>query len=84
MPYAGQALSVHSKSLALQRLKVVLVQDRAEANRGIVEKLRDDIIATVARYAEVDADRVEVKILRQDEASVVLARLPVRSLKRVN
>ncbi len=73
----------HSKDVARERLKIVLVQDRAEANRGLVEKLRDELIAVVARYGDVDADRAEVRIARHDDSSAVLARIPVRSLKRL-
>ncbi len=72
-----------SKDIARERLKILLVQDRAEANRGLVEKLRDEIVSVVSRYADVEADRVEVRIGRvEDDFTAVLARIPLRSLRR--
>jgi len=75
--------SVASKNVARDRLKIVLVQDRAEANRGLLEKLRDELVAVVARYADVDADKAEVRVARFEGQSAFLVRIPVRSLKRV-
>jgi len=74
---------VGSKNVARNRLKAVLVQDRAEANRGFLEKIRDDIIAVVARYADVDVAGAEVKLSRQDTQTALVARIPICNLRRV-
>ena len=79
----GLSLGAQSKDVARERLKILLVQDRAEANRGLLEKLKSDLIGVVARYGEVEAEKAEVRIARVDCQSVVLARIPVRSLRRV-
>jgi len=71
-----------SKNIARERLKIVLVQDRAEANRGLLEKLKTELVDVVSRYAEVEADRAEVKFVRLESETALMARLPVRSLKR--
>lgn len=71
-----------SKDIARERLKIVLVQDRAEANRGLLEKLKEELVGVVSRYAEVEADKVEVRISRLESQTAVLARIPVRSLRR--
>ncbi len=83
MPNQGPGFAFPSKDVARERLKLVLVQDRAEANRGLLEKLRDEIVAVVARYADVEADQAEVRVQRLDGQSVLVARVPVRSMKRV-
>lgn len=72
-----------SRSIARERLKVVLVQDRAEANRGLLAKLRDELVAVVAKYADVQVDKAEVRVARFEGQSAFLARIPVRSLKRI-
>jgi cell division topological specificity factor len=77
-------LALSSKSVARDRLKIVLVQDRAEANRGLLEKLRDEIVAVVTRYADVEVGKAEVRFARLDGQSALLARIPVRSLRRAN
>lgn len=78
----GPGFACPSKDIARERLKIVLVQDRAEANRGLLEKLREEVVAAVARYAEVEADRAEVRLQRLDNQSVLMAKIPVRSLRR--
>lgn len=82
---AGQGLGqlALSKNVARERLKIVLVQDRAEANRGFLEKLKADLVTVASRYADVDAEKSEVRITRHENQSAILARIPVRSLKRV-
>jgi cell division topological specificity factor len=86
MPASSQGLQelAASKNVARQRLKIVLVQDRAEANRGILEKLKDELIRVLARYAEFDAGSAEVRIVRSETESTLLARVPLRSLKRIS
>jgi cell division topological specificity factor len=79
----GGGRPARSKDVARERLKLVLVQDRAEANRGFLEKLKDDIIEVVARHADIDPARVEVKFLRSESQNILLARIPVTNLKRV-
>ncbi|RJQ09675.1 MAG: cell division topological specificity factor MinE [Bacillota bacterium] len=80
--HAGFGAAAPSKSIARERLKIVLVQDRAEANRGLLEKLKGELVDVVSRYAEVETDKAEVKFVRLDSESALVARLPVRSLKR--
>ncbi|MCL6580463.1 MAG: cell division topological specificity factor MinE [Firmicutes bacterium] len=81
---ASPGASAPSKDVARERLKIVLVQDRAEANRGLVEKLREELLGVVAKYAEIEAERAEVRIARVEGGTALLARVPVRSLKRVS
>jgi septum formation topological specificity factor MinE len=37
----------------------------------------------VARHADIDPARVEVKFLRSESQNILLARIPVTNLKRV-
>jgi len=84
MAHQGPSFTFPSKDIARERLKIVLVQDRAEANRGLLEKLRDEIVSVVARYADVEAEKAEVRVQRLDGQSALIVRIPVRSLKRIN
>lgn len=86
MPASSQGLRdiTASKNVARQRLKIVLVQDRAEANRGILEKIKEEMVRVLACYAEFDAELAEFRITRSETESTLLARVPLRSLKRPN
>jgi cell division topological specificity factor len=51
-----------SKSVAKDRLKLVLIHDRADCSSEILEMIKTDIIEVINRYMEVDEDGLEIKI----------------------
>lgn len=51
-----------SKSVALERLKVLLISDRVDCNPDIMEMLKNDIAKVISKYLEIDNDSVNVQI----------------------
>jgi cell division topological specificity factor len=47
---------------AKQRLRLVLIHDRAEIPPGMLELIKDDIIAVISRRINIDRENVEVSI----------------------
>ena len=45
-----------SSDVAKDRLKLVLVSDRASCSPEIMQKIRSDIIEVLSKYAEIDMD----------------------------
>ena len=43
-----------SKSVAKQRLRLVLVHDRLDVSETIMNSLREDLISTIGKYMEID------------------------------
>jgi len=43
-----------SKNVAKDRLKLVLIHDRAMLSSGMLEQMKDDIIAVISKYVEID------------------------------
>ncbi len=81
---------VSSSSVAKERLKLVLIHDRAgtSPSSNIMEMLRKDIVAVISKYfdvAEADFD-VEIKNtsdMYNNGATRLTANIPIRRIKNL-
>ena len=77
-----------SKSVAKERLKLVLVHDRVDCSNTLLDMIKTDIIKVIANYAEIDEDGLEIKMSKtrsEDEdmpVSALIANIPLKNLKR--
>jgi cell division topological specificity factor len=71
-----------SKDRAKERLRLVLVHDRAILSPGLLEALKEDMIAVLSKYMEIDEESLEVNLDSSDESVALVANIPVRSVKR--
>ena len=61
-----------SASTARDRLKVLVSHERAAITQSrLVELLREEILAVIAKHVAVEPDKVQVKIDRSDMASTL-------------
>ncbi len=51
-----------SGNVAKDRLKLVLVSDRANCSSEMMEMMKRDIIEVISRYMDIDAEALDVKI----------------------
>jgi cell division topological specificity factor len=57
---------------ARERLQVLLAHDRANSgDSDLVSKLRDEILAVIARHVQIDGDKVSVKMDRGAQVSTL-------------
>lgn len=71
-----------SKNVAKDRLKFVLVQDRAMISPRDLEKMKDDIIAVISKYVEIDNDSINIDIFQDDNndrKTTLQANIPIFS-----
>lgn len=79
-----------SKDIAKDRLKLVLVHDRANCSTQILEMLKIDIIRVISNYMEIDEDELEMEITntKSDENNpsvpVLYANIPIKNMRKVN
>lgn len=79
-----------SKDIAKDRLKLVLVHDRANCSTQILEMLKTDIIRVISNYMEIDEDELEMEITntKPDENNpsvpVLYANIPIKNMRKIN
>lgn len=76
-----------SKSVAKDRLKLVLIHDRANCSTEILEMIKTDILHVINKYMEVEEQGLEVRIgtTRSDrnntQVPVLYANIPIRNMR---
>ncbi|OUN00536.1 MAG: cell division topological specificity factor MinE [Firmicutes bacterium ZCTH02-B6] len=67
-----------SKHVAKERLRLVLVQDRTSLSAQALEALKEDLIAVISKYLEIDDSGPEVVLERDGESIALVATIPVK------
>ncbi|WP_283766782.1 cell division topological specificity factor MinE [Roseofilum capinflatum] len=71
-----------SREEVKQRLKLVLAYDRAGISPGMLNAMRDDIVAVLSRYVEIDDEQLEFAIENSDRTTALIANFPIRRIKK--
>ena len=71
-----------SKDEAKGRLQIVLAYDRLGLSAEQMDALRKDILETISRHIPIDADRVKVDFLHQQNPAEVVINAPVRRTRQ--
>ncbi|WP_209457609.1 cell division topological specificity factor MinE [Metaclostridioides mangenotii] len=79
-----------SKSVAKERLKLVLVNDRVDCSPQLLDMIKSDILNVIANYAEIEESGLEIKMskcrseLDDNPISALVANIPLKSIKERN
>lgn len=60
-----------SAPMARERLQVLLAHERSSSNSDLVSVLREEILSVIARHVQVDSDKVQVKMDRDEHVSIL-------------
>ncbi|HAI20862.1 MAG TPA: cell division topological specificity factor MinE [Clostridiales bacterium UBA8153] len=71
-----------SKHLAKERLRLVLIHDRASVAPQVLEALKGEIIGVITKYLDIDEQCTEVSLSRAEGSVALVANIPVKGLKR--
>lgn len=76
-----------SKDLAKERLKLILIHDRANVSPQFLEMVKGDIIKIISDYAEIDEKGLEIKLTRSgkqgEDVPALLANIPIKKMKEI-
>lgn len=72
----------NSKDMAKDRLKLVLIQDRANMSPTMIEDLRKDLIHVISKYMDFDEKTLEVQMADQDDMTMLEVNIPIANVKR--
>lgn len=71
-----------SANHAKQRLQLVLIHDRTDLTPGAMESLKDELIAVISRYVEIDPNAVRIDMEQEGREQRLVADIPLRSSNR--
>jgi len=73
---------VTSRQIAKDRLQMVLIHDRSDLSPGMLEMLKDEIIATIGQRVNVDREGVVFTLEQDGRESRLIADIPLAPKKR--
>lgn len=79
---------VSSKDIAKERLRLILVHDRANVSPKFLEMIKGQFISIISDYMEIEEEGMEVKLTRmkKDEDVMVpalVANIPIKKMKHL-
>lgn len=66
-----------SKTVAVNRMKLVLMQDRTNLTPFLLEKMRGEMIEVLAKYVEMDKEALELNFEQEGEQMALMLSIPV-------
>lgn len=70
-----------SKEIAKDRLKVILIHDRANISPEVMQALKNDIIEVISHYMDINKNEMEISLENDDNSVALLANIPVNRIK---
>lgn len=75
-----------SKDVARDRLKLVLVHDRANCSPELLEMIRGEILEVLEKYVNIDDSKLDIRISNHEKdfegKPALIANIPIVSMKR--
>ena len=66
-----------SKTTATNRLKLVLMQDRSNLDGATMQKMREQLIAVISKYIEIDKDALNLNLESEGDEIALMLNIPV-------
>ncbi|OUC15741.1 MAG: cell division topological specificity factor MinE [Alkalinema sp. CACIAM 70d] len=70
-----------SRQEVKNRLKLVLAHDRSDLTPQMIEAMRQEILAVVSKYVDLDADSMDFALENNNRVTALVANLPIRRIK---
>lgn len=70
-----------AKDVAKDRLRLVLMHDRADIPAPVMEEMRREILQVLSKYVEIDDKMLEVSLERADNTVALVANIPIRRVR---
>lgn len=71
----------NSADQARERLKFVLIHDRADISPGQMEKLKNELLVVIGKYVEIDPSAVHIDMAQDGREQRLVADIPLKSSK---
>lgn len=76
-----------SKSIAKERLKVLLISDRVDCSPEVMEMIRNDIIKVISKYMEINERETDIHIKqsvtidKKGYSASICANVPIKNAR---
>lgn len=76
----------NSGDVAKDRLKLLLISDRANCSPDVMENIKNDIIQVISKYMEIDAEGLDIQITQTESDSnngsvpALFANIPIKDM----
>ncbi|MGX6592298.1 cell division topological specificity factor [Cetobacterium ceti] len=73
-----------SGNIAKDRLKLVLIHDRSMISPRVLDDMRDEIIAVISKYVDIDRDSLNIEVSQSESnerRTTLVANIPIKSSK---
>ena len=73
--------------IAKDRLKLLLVSDRANCSPDVMEMIKNDIIQVISKYMEIDAEGLDIQITQTESEGnngnvpALYANIPIKDMR---
>jgi len=76
-----------SKDVARDRLKLVLMHDRVNCSPDLLEMIKNDIMAVLAKYVDIDDMALDINISQEmsdnnEPMSILSANIPIKNMRK--
>ncbi len=77
-----------SGTMAKDRLKLLLISDRANCSPEIMEAIKNDIIKVISKYMEIDCEGLDIQITQTESdgsngsVPALCANIPILDMKQ--
>lgn len=71
-----------SKTIAKERLRLVLIHDRAGIPPELLNVMKNEIIAVISKHVRVDRDGIEMELAHSEGRTRLVADIPIIGTRR--
>ena len=68
--------------IAKERLTFILVQDRSQLPVDQMEQMKEELVAVIGRYFDIDKAQIQLSVERQEGRQVVETSIPINGVRR--
>jgi len=77
----------NSKDIARDRLKLVLIHDRANCSPDFLEMIKNDILKVLSNYMDIEYSELDIQISQSvsehdEPVSVLCANIPIKNMRK--
>jgi cell division topological specificity factor len=70
-----------ARAVAKDRLRLVLMHDRADIPAPMLEQMRREILVVLSKYVDIDEATLDVNLERENETVALVANIPIRRVR---